>query len=76
MHNITVESVVEAYLPGILSRTGASMVCLSDNRSELKNSQMNTILKQLGIKHIFFKPCTGLKVIPVLKTSIIFLKEC
>ena len=30
-----------------------------DNVSELKNSQMNTILKQLGIKHIFsnlYKP--------------------
>ena len=32
------------------------MVCLSDNRSELKNSQMNTVLKQLGIKHIFSNP--------------------
>ena len=32
------------------------MVCLSDNGSELKNSQMNTVLKQLGIKHIFSNP--------------------
>ena len=32
------------------------MVCLSDNRSELKNSQMNTVLKQLGIKCIFSNP--------------------
>ena len=32
------------------------MVCLSDNSSELKNSQMNTALKQLGIKHIFSNP--------------------
>ena len=32
--NKTSESVVEAYLSGILSRTGASMVCLSDNGSE------------------------------------------
>ena len=47
------ESLVEAYLSGILSRTGASMVCLSDNGSELKNNQMNMVLKQLGIKHIF-----------------------
>ena len=52
----TAVSIVEAYLSGILSRTGASMVCLSDNGSELKNSQMNKILKQLGIKHIFFQP--------------------
>ena len=52
----TAESVVEAYLSGILSRTGASMVCLSENRSELKNNQMDTILKQLGIKHIFSNP--------------------
>ena len=49
-------SVVEAYLSGILSRTGASMVCLSDNGSELKNSQMNTVLAQLGIKQIFSNP--------------------
>ena len=54
--NKTAESVVEAYLSGILSRTGASMVCLSDNRSELNNSQMNNVLKQLGIKHIFSNP--------------------
>ena len=52
----TVESIVEAYLLGILSRTGASMVCLSDNGSILKNAKMNTVLKQLGIKHIFFQP--------------------
>ena len=53
MPNKAAESVVEAYLSGILSRTSASMVCLSDNGSELKNSQMNTVLKQLGIKCIF-----------------------
>ena len=46
----TAESVVETYLSGILSRTGASMLCLSDNKSELKSNQMTTILKQLGIK--------------------------
>ena len=39
----TADSVIEAYLSGILSRAGASMVCLLDNGSELKNSQMNTI---------------------------------
>ena len=50
------ESVVEVYLSGILSRAGASMVCLSDNGLELKNSQMNTVLKQLGIKCIYFNP--------------------
>ena len=54
--NKTAESVVEAYLSGILSRTGTSMLCLSDKRSELKISQMNTVLKQLGIKHIFSNP--------------------
>ena len=51
--NKTAKSVVEAYLSGILSRARVSMVCLSDNGSELKNSQMNTVLKQLGIKHIY-----------------------
>ena len=54
--NKTAESVVVAYLSGILSRTGASMVCLSDNGSELKNNQMNTVLKQLGIICIFTYP--------------------
>ena len=56
MPDKTSNSVVEAYLSGILSRARASMVCLSDNGSELKNSQMNTVLKQLGIKHIYSNP--------------------
>ena len=43
MQDKTAESVVEAYLSGILSRARASMVCLLDNGSELKNSQTNTI---------------------------------
>ena len=70
MPDKTAESIVEAYLSGILSRTGTSMVCLSDSGSELKNIQMNTVLKQLGIKHIFpihIDP----KVILVLKMCII-----
>ena len=54
--NKAAESVVEPYLSGILSRTGVSMVCLSDNGSELKNNQMNTVLAQLGIKCIFSNP--------------------
>ena len=56
MPDKTAESIVEAYLSGILSRAGASMVFLSDNGSELKNSQMNTALKQLGIKCIYYNP--------------------
>ena len=56
MPNKTAESVVEAYLSCILSRAGSSMVCLSDNGSELKNSQMNTVLKQLDIKCIYSIP--------------------
>ena len=52
----TADSVIEAYLSGILSRASASMVCLLDNGLEIKNSQMNTILKQLGIKHIYSNP--------------------
>ena len=52
----TAESMVKAYLSGIFSRTGTSMVCPSENGSELKKNQMNTILKQLGIKHIFSNP--------------------
>ena len=56
MPDKTAESVVEAYLSGVLSRTGASVVCLSDNGSELKSNQMNTVLKQLGIRHIFSNP--------------------
>ena len=49
----TAESVVEAYLPGILSRARDSMVYLLDNGLELKNSQG---LKQLGIKCIYSNP--------------------
>ena len=56
MPDKTADSVVEAYLSGILSRARASIVCLSENGSELKNSQTNTILKQLGIKHIYSNP--------------------
>ena len=56
MLNKTADSIIEAYLSGILSRAGASMVCLSDNGTELKNNQMNSILKQLGIKHICSNP--------------------
>ena len=56
MPDKTAESVVEVYLSGILSRARASMVCLLDNGSELKNSQMNTVLKQLGIKCIYSNP--------------------
>ena len=56
MPDKTAESVVKVYLSGILSRARASMVCLSDNGSELKNSQMNTVLKQLGIKRIYSNP--------------------
>ena len=36
MPDKTAESVVEAYLSGILSRAGASMFSLLDNGSELK----------------------------------------
>ena len=54
--NKTVESVVEVCLSGILSWARASMVCLFNNSSELKNSHMNTVLKQLGIKCIYSNP--------------------
>ena len=43
MPDKTAESVVEVYLLGIPSRARASMVCLLDNGSELKNNQMNTV---------------------------------
>ena len=56
MPDKTAESAIEAYLSGILSRAGASMVCLLDKGSELNNNQMNTVLKQLGIKHIYSNP--------------------
>ena len=53
MPDKTAKSIVEAYLSGILSRAWASVICLSDNEPELKNTQMNIVLKHLGIKHIF-----------------------
>ena len=34
--NKAAELVIEAYLSGILSKTGVFIVCLSDNGSELK----------------------------------------
>ena len=73
--NKTTQSVEEAHLSGILSGTGSSMVCLSDNGSELKNSQMNTVLKQLGIKPIFsnpYRPQGNSRIENVHN----FLKEC
>ena len=39
MPDKTANSVVETYLSGILSRASASMVCLSDNGSELKTAK-------------------------------------
>ena len=72
--NKATESVVEAYLSGVLSRTGVSMVFLSDNGSELQNSKMNTILKQLGI-NIFFQTHIDHKITPTLKMYIISSKE-
>ena len=56
MSDKTAESMVEAYLSGILSRTGVSMVCLSDNGPELKNNQMDMVWKELDIEHIFSNP--------------------
>ena len=56
MPDKTAKSFVEAYLSGVLSRPKASMVCLSDNGLELKNSLMSTVLKQLGIKCIYSYP--------------------
>ena len=56
MPDKTADSVVEVYLSGILSRARASIACLLDNGSELKHSQTNTILKQLGIKCIYSNP--------------------
>ena len=38
MPDRTAGSAVEVYLSGILSRVSASMVCLSDNGSELKKT--------------------------------------
>ena len=54
--NKDAELVVEAYLSEILSRTDVSMVCLLDNGSELKNSEMNTVLAEFGKKQIFSNP--------------------
>ena len=74
MPDKTAESMVEAYLSGIFSRMGAPMVCLSDNGSELKNSHMNMLLKQLGIKFIFPTP-TDHRATHISRTYLISLKE-
>ena len=74
MPDKTAESVVEAYLSVILSRAGTYMVCLSDNGSELKNSQMNTVLKHLDVKCIF-PILIDPKITLVLKNIHNFLKR-
>ena len=54
MQDKTAGSVVEMHLSGILSRTGASMVCLSDNGSELKKQPNEYNFKTIKYKvHIF-----------------------
>ena len=50
MPDKTAESVVEVYLSGILSRAGASMVCFSDNGSELKKQP-----NEYGFKAVRYK---------------------
>ena len=52
----TAESVVEAYMLGILSRAGASMVCLLDNGSELKKQSNEHIFKAARHETHIFQP--------------------
>ena len=53
--NKAAESVVEAYLSGILSRTGVSMVCLSHNGSELKEQSDEHCSNAIRYKTYIFK---------------------
>ena len=52
----TAESVVEAYLLGILSRARVSMVCLSDNGLELKKQPNEYSFKAVRYKMHTFQP--------------------
>ena len=56
MPDKTAESVVEAYLSGILSRSRAFMVCLSDNGSELKKMPNKHSFKAVRHKMHVFQP--------------------
>ena len=53
--NKAAESVVEAYLSGILSRTDASIVCHSDNGSELKEKSDEHCSNTIRYKTYVFK---------------------
>ena len=52
----TAESVVEAYLSGILSRARTSMVCLLDNGSELKKQSNEHSFKAARHQMHIFQP--------------------
>ena len=56
MSDKTAESAVEAYLPGILSRARASMVCLLDNSSELKKQSNEHSFKAARHQTHIFQP--------------------
>ena len=47
---------VQAYLFGILTHKGGSVVILSDNGTEVKNKVLNEACNQLGIKQLFSSP--------------------
>ena len=56
MPDKTVESVVDVYLPGILSIARSSIVYLSDNGSELKKQQNEYSFKAFRYKTYIFLP--------------------
>ena len=48
--------VVQAYLSGLLSHRGKSVVILSDNGTKFKNKVLNKACNQLGIERLFSNP--------------------
>ena len=53
MKEKSAENVVQAYLSGILSYKGRSVVILSNNCTEFKNKVLSEVCDQLGIKRLF-----------------------
>ena len=54
MKEKSAESVIQAYLSGILAHKGGSMAILSYNDTEFKNKVLNMVYDQLSIKRLFY----------------------
>ena len=56
MKEKSAENVVQPYVSGIFAHKGGSIVILSYNGTEFKNTMLNEACEQLGIKRLFSNP--------------------